>query len=73
MANKKERDHKLMARVADNDLAAFNELVDLYKGKLFTMLVRMVGTEQEAEDLMKLEQFMISTANRIDSTVAEKK
>ena len=53
MANKKERDHQLMARVADNDLAAFDELVNLYKGKLFTMLVRMVNSEAEAEDLLQ--------------------
>lgn len=53
MANKKERDHSLMARVAENDLAAFNELVNLYKGKLFTMLVRMVHSEAEAEDLLQ--------------------
>ena len=53
MANLKARDHKLMARVAENDLEAFNELVNLYKGKLFTMLVRMVGSDQEAEDLLQ--------------------
>lgn len=53
MANKKARDHQLMAKVADNDLRAFNELIDLYKSKLFTMLVRMVGTEEEAEDLLQ--------------------
>ncbi len=53
MANKKERDHQLMARVAQNDLDAFNELVNLYKGKLFTMLVRMVHSESEAEDLLQ--------------------
>ena len=53
MANKKARDHALMARVADNDLDAFNELVNLYKNKLFTMLVRMVGTREEAEDLLQ--------------------
>ena len=34
---------------------------------------KMAQFEQEAEDLMKLEQFMISTANRIESTVKEKK
>lgn len=53
MANKKERDHRLMAKVAENDLQAFNELVNLYKGKLFTMLVRMVHSEDEAEDLLQ--------------------
>jgi RNA polymerase sigma-70 factor (ECF subfamily) len=53
MANKKERDHMLMARVAENDLLAFNELVDLYKGKLFTMLVRMVHSDDEAQDLLQ--------------------
>lgn len=53
MANKKERDHELMAKVAENDLGAFNELVNLYKGKLFTMLVRMVHSEPEAEDLLQ--------------------
>jgi RNA polymerase sigma-70 factor (ECF subfamily) len=53
MANKKERDHQLMARVAQNDLDAFDELVNLYKGKLFTMLVRMVHSESEAEDLLQ--------------------
>lgn len=53
MANKKERDHHLMARVAENDLVAYNELIDLYKHKLFTMLVRMVGTREEAEDLLQ--------------------
>jgi RNA polymerase sigma-70 factor (ECF subfamily) len=53
MANKKARDHRLMARVADNDLQAFNELVDLYKSKLYTMLVRMVGSAEEAEDLLQ--------------------
>jgi RNA polymerase sigma-70 factor (ECF subfamily) len=53
MANKKARDHQLMARVAENDLVAYNELIDLYKHKLFTMLVRMVGTREEAEDLLQ--------------------
>src|SRR3972149_3203984 len=53
MANKKAHDHALMARVAQNDLDAFNELVNLYKNKLFTMLVRMVGTSEEAEDLLQ--------------------
>ena len=53
MANKKERDHRLMAKVAENDLQSFNELVNLYKGKLFTMLVRMVHSESEAEDLLQ--------------------
>lgn len=53
MANKKTRDHRLMAKVADNDLAAFNELVNLYKNKLFTMLVRMIGSQEEAEDLLQ--------------------
>lgn len=53
MANKKERDHRLMAQVAENDLQAFNELINLYKNKLLTMLVRMVGTSEEAEDLLQ--------------------
>lgn len=53
MANKKARDHRLMARVAENDLQAFDELVNLYKNKLFTMLVRMVGSQEEAEDLLQ--------------------
>lgn len=53
MANKKARDHQLMARVAEDDLVAYNELIDLYKHKLFTMLVRMVGTREEAEDLLQ--------------------
>jgi RNA polymerase sigma-70 factor (ECF subfamily) len=53
MANKKARDHRLMAKVAENDLQSFNELVNLYKNKLFTMLIRMVGSAEEAEDLLQ--------------------
>lgn len=41
----------LVERLKRRDEAAFNELVRLYQGKVFTLVHRMLGDRAEAEDL----------------------
>ena len=41
----------LIARCQKADIAAFNEIVARYKGKIFNYLYRMTGNAEDAEDL----------------------
>ncbi|MCL5283400.1 MAG: sigma-70 family RNA polymerase sigma factor [Armatimonadetes bacterium] len=41
----------LILRCKENDEAAFNEIVERHKVKLYTYILRMVGNSQDAEDL----------------------
>jgi RNA polymerase sigma-70 factor (ECF subfamily) len=44
-------DEDLAARAVDGDAAAYEELVRRYQDRVFGMLVRLTGSENEAEDL----------------------
>lgn len=44
-------DRALIERCRDRDQAAFNEVVDRYKGKVYNYLYRMMGNAADAEDL----------------------
>ena len=44
-------DTSLIARCQKADLAAFNEIVARYKGKIYNYLYRMTGSAEDAEDL----------------------
>ncbi len=43
----------VVALAREGDRAAFAELVDMYKGKLFHLAFRMLGNSQEAEDIVQ--------------------
>lgn len=42
---------KLVERLKRRDEAAFNELIQLYQGRIFRLVFRMLGDRAEAEDL----------------------
>jgi RNA polymerase sigma-70 factor, ECF subfamily len=44
-------ERKFIARLAERDERAFNELVELYQERVYRLLVRMLGRRDEAEDL----------------------
>jgi RNA polymerase sigma-70 factor (ECF subfamily) len=44
-------DTALIARCQKADIAAFNEIVGRYKGKIYNYLYRMTGNAEDAEDL----------------------
>ena len=44
-------DTSLIARCQKADIAAFNEIVSRYKGKIYSYLYRMTGNAEDAEDL----------------------
>ncbi|HQL25266.1 MAG TPA: sigma-70 family RNA polymerase sigma factor, partial [candidate division Zixibacteria bacterium] len=49
----KEIDYKLMHRVQDGDMVAFNELVERYKDRLMNVIGRMLSSQEEAEDIVQ--------------------
>lgn len=46
-----QTDTTLIARCQKADIAAFNEIVARYKGKIYNYLYRMTGSAEDAEDL----------------------
>src|SRR5688572_15386744 len=44
-------EEQLVERLKRRDEAAFNELVTLYKARIFRLVLRMLGDRAEAEDL----------------------
>lgn len=46
-----QTDSSLIARCQKADIAAFNEIVSRYKGKIYNYLYRMTGSAEDAEDL----------------------
>lgn len=46
-------DKELFKRVLDEDKLAFEILVNRYKIKLFNLIYRMIGTKEEAEDILQ--------------------
>jgi RNA polymerase sigma-70 factor (ECF subfamily) len=46
-------DRELVARAQDGDLAAYDELVGRYQGKIYSLLYNMTGNKEDAEDLLQ--------------------
>jgi RNA polymerase sigma-70 factor, ECF subfamily len=46
-----QTDATLIARCQKADVAAFNEIVGRYKGKIYAYILRMTGSAEDAEDL----------------------
>jgi RNA polymerase sigma-70 factor, ECF subfamily len=44
-------DTSLIARCQQNDITAFNAIVSRYKNKIYNYIYRMVGNDEDAEDL----------------------
>ena len=51
MAQPDEIEAKLIARLLARDERAFNELVRAYERRVFALMLRMIGSHSEAEDL----------------------
>lgn len=49
----KDIDYKLMRRVQDGDMVAFNEVVERYKDRLMNVIGRMLSSQEEAEDVVQ--------------------
>ncbi|RME01796.1 MAG: sigma-70 family RNA polymerase sigma factor, partial [Calditrichaeota bacterium] len=54
---KKQEESRLIDRALLGDEKAFAEIIEKYKGQLFSLLFKMVHNKEEAEDLMQ-EAFM---------------
>ena len=46
-------DSELLSRVIDGDLAAFDVVVDRYKGRLLNFVFRFIGDKEVAEDIVQ--------------------
>ena len=46
-------ERELVAKAQSGDFEAFIELVDTHKGKVYAMVRRLAGNEQDAEDIMQ--------------------
>ena len=46
-------DPELLSRVIDGDLAAFDVVVDRYKGRLLNFVFRFIGDKEVAEDIVQ--------------------
>ncbi len=44
---------QLIARAQSGDFAAFTELINTHKGRVFGLVRRLIGNEQDAEDLVQ--------------------
>ena len=58
-------EEKLVARLKRRDEAAFGELVRLYEGRVFRLVLRMIGDRAEAEDLAQ--EVFVTVFKSIDS------
>ncbi|MEW5700617.1 MAG: sigma-70 family RNA polymerase sigma factor [Candidatus Zixiibacteriota bacterium] len=65
MDTSKAIDHGLMRRVQQDDYDAFEQLVDRYKSRLVNIIYRMLGDQNEAEDLVQ-ETFLRVWTHRQD-------
>jgi RNA polymerase sigma-70 factor (ECF subfamily) len=51
--NEKQSDYRLMERVKNGDMVAFNQIVEKYKNRLMNVIFRMVQGTEEAEDIVQ--------------------
>ncbi len=56
---------KLVARAKAGDFAAFTELIDAHKEKVFALARRLAGNEQDAEDIVQ--DSLLKAIDKIDS------
>jgi len=49
----KQIDYDLMERIRGGDMVAFNKIVDRYKGRLMNIIVRMLHSNEDAEDVVQ--------------------
>jgi RNA polymerase sigma-70 factor, ECF subfamily len=56
---------KLVARAKDGDFAAFTELINAHKDKVFALARRLAGNEQDAEDIVQ--DSLLKAIDKIDS------
>ena len=61
----------LIARLKDRDEQAFGEIVHLYGDKVFSLIYRMIGNRQEAEDIAQ--EVFITVFKTIDGFRGEAK
>jgi len=52
-ATEKAKDYALLMEIQHGSQEAFNKLVDRYKNRLFNLVVRMIPTREEAEDIVQ--------------------
>lgn len=70
--NKKElSDNELVVIMREKDSERYGEIIERYQGKLFTYLYRMIGSKEEAEDI--LQDVFIKAYKNINSFDAERK
>jgi len=58
-------EQELVARLKRRDEVAFNELVELYQGRIYRLVFRMLGDRAEAEDLAQ--EVFVTVFKRIDT------
>lgn len=49
----KQTDHDLMKRIQDGDMVAFNLIVDKYKDRIMNVIMRMINSREESEDIVQ--------------------
>lgn len=49
----KDADHDLIRRVQGGDMVAFNMIVEKYKKRLMNVIMRMIGSSEESEDIVQ--------------------
>jgi RNA polymerase sigma-70 factor (ECF subfamily) len=59
------RERRLIRRLKERDEAAFRELVEAYRDRVFNMTFRMLGNREEAEDVSQ--EVFITVFKSIDS------
>jgi RNA polymerase sigma-70 factor (ECF subfamily) len=59
------RERRLIRRLKERDEAAFRELVETYRDRVFNMTFRMLGNREEAEDVSQ--EVFITVFKSIDS------
>lgn len=57
-------ERELLAKAQSGDFKAFIELVDAHKGKVYAMVRRLAGNEQDAEDIMQ--DTLLKAIDKID-------
>jgi RNA polymerase sigma-70 factor (ECF subfamily) len=61
----------LIGRLKDRDEQAFNEIVRLYGDKVFSLVYRMIGSRQEAEDIAQ--EVFVTVFKTVDTFRGESK
>lgn len=60
-----QEDHQIIEQVLQGNQQAYSRIVDKYKRKIYTLLLRMIGQPQDAQDLTQ--EVFIKAFYRLDS------